>query len=204
VQLWGSREFPLPVAFARDVRPDAGEVSLVFDDAAASLLKLAIVHGDGDRPAATVVRAWSLDAGSGTTLRPPVDDGFWRLGMILAGWYRVEAFVAGSGWTDLGRHWVGSHVICDLGRCRTPPAAVARFDLGDWQLAAGEDSGAELYEVRDDLDVRLHTGPLPHDARLPLAAGSYALAWRRADGTVRFHRFAVRASEAVTVTPGQR
>jgi hypothetical protein len=74
---------------------------------------------------------------------------------LPAGWYQVEVFAPGSGWLDLGKHWLDGKGDCNLGRANLPAAATAKLALEPDAVAQGDHQQIELYELRSDVDVHL-------------------------------------------------
>ena len=197
VLLWEpSGKFPLPVGVATKVLSDTADLLLKFDGAVCAL-QFELGLPEGTSADSVSGRVWSSDTGIGTRLQRPKAGKPWRLENLPAGWYQVEVFAPGSGWLDLGKHWVDGKGDCNLGRANLPAAATAKLALEPEALAQEEQQAIELYELRGDVDVRLDGAPLKPDTELKLPAGKYALAWRGQDGKVEFRRFEVRSGQSV-------
>jgi len=199
VLLWEpTGKFPLPVSVEAKVLSDTTDLLLKFDGAV-SALQFDLGVPEGTDAEAVAGRVWNLDTGIGARMQRPKAGKPWRLENLPAGWYQVEVFAPGSGWLDLGRHWLDGKGDCNLGRANLPAAATAKLALELEALAQGEQQQIELYEVRSDVDVRLEGMPLQPDSELRLPAGKYALAWRGKDGKVEFRRFDVRSGDSVAL-----
>jgi len=197
VLLWEpSGKFPLPVGVATKVLSDTADMLLKFDGAVCAL-QFELGVPDGTSADEVSGRVWSLDTGIGTRLQRPKAGKPWRLENLPAGWYQVEVFAPGSGWLDLGKHWLDGKGDCNLGRANLPAAATAKLALEPDAVAQGDHQQIELYELRSDVDVHLEGVALKPDSELRLPAGKYALAWRGQDGKVEFRRFEVRSGQSV-------
>ncbi|HEX6812477.1 MAG TPA: sigma-70 family RNA polymerase sigma factor [Planctomycetota bacterium] len=203
VMLWEpTGKFPLPVSVQAKVLSGTADLLLKFDGAV-SALQFDLGLPEGANPNTVMARVWNLDTGIGTRMKRPEAGKSWRIANLPAAWYRVEVFAPGSGWLDLGRHWLDGKSDCNLGGAVVPAAATAKLGLDPNALPVGDQQVIELYEVRGDVDVRLDGVVLKPDSELRLPAGDYALAWRSRDGAAEFQRFAVRSGEKVELTGRQ-
>ncbi len=190
----------LPVAAARHVLTDNGELVLRHDVATARAISLEPVLPDVCKDAAVEVRVWQLDTGLGTMLARPEAGKPWKLEFLPPGWYQIEVRAQACGFVDLGRHWLDGTADLDLGRVVLPLPGRVHFVMPDDSVPRGENRRAfDLCELRNDLDVRVLLAEFPTDRPVFLPAGDYVFAFRHRDGDVRFVRFTARSGEDTNV-----
>ncbi len=189
----------IPIAGVPSVLPDTGEIVLAATGAG-SVLRLEPASGEDAAPRS--VRLWHADTGLACTVRPPEDGRVWTSPPLPAGFYDVELRAPAAGVVALGRHWLDGEHDFDLGRVDAAAGGSVRVAIPRAALpAAAEQQACEIYALRGDLDVRVELAPVPLDRTIRLPAGGYVLAWRHADGGVRFHRFAVEPARETLVSP---
>lgn len=193
--------YRMPVAVRRDVRADAGPVTLTATavDAAGIACTLAEEH----RSDPVRLRVRQLDTGFSRSLELVRERGpesgplRWRLEHLIAGHYELELWLPGIGAVPLGRHWLEDEATCDLGMVSLPPPARLHFDLPNGQQPP-DDLRFELIGKRRDFDVEMTTMPgVQNDLLLP--PGDYVLLQRRSEGPVTATGFSVRAGATVSL-----
>ena len=191
----------IPIATLPSVLPNTNDAVLAAAEDKGSVLRLeppAARDGNGQ----SSVLAWHADTGLAFTLQPPEKGAQWSSPKLPAGFYDLELRVAGSGSKPLGRHWLDGEHDFDLGRVEAPRGGSIRITLpASSQPAAAEQRALEVCVLRSDLDVRVEPTTLPLDRSIALPVGDYVLAFRHADGGVRFHRFTVTADHETVVAP---
>ncbi|MFY9345610.1 MAG: hypothetical protein WAT39_24175, partial [Planctomycetota bacterium] len=190
----------LPGATADAVLPDTGELLLTVAAGGGSLRFEPIAAAAESLPDA--VRVWHVESGLGTTLRPPEKGAIWSLKALPAGTYTLDLQTVRSGRVLCERIWIDGKLAADAGRIEMPRAGSLRLHIATELLPpAGEQRAFELSSLRPVLDVHLEPADLPLGQPIELPAGDYVLAFRHADGGVRYVRFAVKA-DAETIVRG--
>lgn len=185
----------LPLAVVPDVLCDNGEQ--VVRCAARPSGALRFEPTVAERQPAPQFRVWHTESGIGVDV-PRGDGPVWSLSGLPAGFYDVGGHQAGCGRRALGRHWVDGTAPVELGRIEFAAPGQVRFVVADGALLPADRRQCELFALRGDVDVRIEPAPeLERPMQLP--AGDYVLAFRHADGALRFARFAVRAGEPTEV-----
>jgi hypothetical protein len=188
----------IPIATAPSVLPDTGEVALAASGAG-SVLRLDPQLHRGTAPHS--IRAWHAETGLACALRAPEQGTVWTSPPLPAGFYDVELRAPASGTTPLGRHWLDGEHDFDLGRVEGAAGGSVRVVIPLAALPEPQRQAFEIYALRADVDVRAELATMPLDRTIRLPAGDYALAWRHADGGVRFEPFTVRADAETLVQP---
>ncbi|MCA8976316.1 MAG: hypothetical protein KDC98_16475, partial [Planctomycetes bacterium] len=155
----------LPMAIEPNALPGATNVDFDLRDdglpAGSLLLQPRLPAGlDGQRAGAF---AWQIDSGRGAAM-PRSADGILEIDGLRAGFYRVVAGCPGSGWLDLGQHWVDGINPLDLGAVELPAP-------GRLRLAHRPGHALELWQRRADVDVRARF--VPEGDLLSLPAGTW-------------------------------
>lgn len=190
-----SPDAPLPVASIADVLPGQRDLMLQFDPSATSGSALQFEPRLPDACAGSPItaRLWQRETGLGAELPQPEAGKPWHTnGRLPAGWYRLELFAPGCGWTDRGNVWLDGTHDCNLGGIDLPAPGIARF--------APPDEPRELCRLGRDLDVRMQLAPEAFDQPLLLPAGDYALLLRHHDGGIDASRFTVQSGATIDVT----
>lgn len=191
----------IPIATAASVLPDTGDVVLTAPIDSGSVLRVEPPSTAEGQSAPTIL-AWHADTGLAITIPAPEKGAVWSSSKLPSGFYDVEMRLAGAGSRPLGRHWLDGEHDFDLGRVEAPRSGSIRITIPAANLPANSEQLAlEVCALRSDVDVRIEPSPLPLDRSIRLPVGDYVLAYRHADGGVRFHRFAVVADEEAVVTP---
>jgi hypothetical protein len=115
---------------------------------------------------------------------------------LAAGWYRLVAATLTHGAVNLGRHRCDGHRMVDLGVVELPDLATVRFEV---PKEVPKNDKAQLYQVRDDLDLRVDGLDLTEDSGVRLPPGKYVVYWQDADGVTQHRAFALTAGEHRTV-----
>ncbi len=196
----GDGERRLPLAQQPALLPDTGDVLLQPKDAGSSLRVQPIRTAGAGAP---TVRAWQIDTGLAMRMKAPEGEGdTWTLDHLPAGFYELEAHSKDAGRKPLGRHWLDGKATVDLGRVELAKSGEIAFTLPPGLLpASAEQQACELYQLRRDTDVRGEASPPPLDKAIRLPIGDWVFAFKAADGSVRFHRFSVRAGERTVIAP---
>lgn len=194
--VWGKHEpAPLPLAVVPAVLCDNGEQVVRCDPRPAGALRFE--PPAGDRQPTPGFRVWHAESGIGVDV-PRGDGPVWSLPGLPAGFYDLDGHQAGSGRRTFGRHWVDGTAPVELGRIEFAAPGHVRFAVADQALPSADRRQCELFALRTDVDLRIEPAPdLERPMQLP--AGDYALAFRHADGSLRFTRFAVRAGQPTVV-----
>lgn len=191
----------IPIATAPSVLPDTADVVLAAAVDKGSVLRVEPPPRQEGQGAPTLL-AWHSDTGLAIPVHAPDQGAVWSSPKLPAGFYDVELRVAGAGSRPLGRHWLDGEHDVDLGRVEAPRGGSLRITIPPGSLpAAAEQRELEVCALRADLDVRIEPAALPLDRTIHLPAGDYVLAFRHADGGVRFHRFVVKADRETVVAP---
>ncbi len=210
----------LPVVAIENVLTNTGDLVLQYDPERTGKLRFELMPPDGTDLGSIGVRLWNDALGLGVNVSRPEPGKPWVADGLVSGWYRVDVFVPGCGWIDLGKHWLDHNADCDLGLVTPPGPCLVEVRSPAGLIAAppvqpADDNlpppppGAEaegppatdleLYAIRPDVDLRLRVGRLSHDCDLHLPAGDYVLARRDKIGVAHFHRFTARTGETTTI-----
>jgi RNA polymerase sigma-70 factor (ECF subfamily) len=192
----------IPIATVPSILPDTGEALLAAPDNKGSVLRLEPPSPHDGQAAAAVV-LWHADTSLAISLQAPDQGTVWSSPKLPAGFYDVELRMSGAGSKRLGRQWLDGEHDVDLGRVEAPRGGSLRIAIPAANLPAKEQQAIEVASLRPDLDVRIEPAQLPLDQPIQLPAGDYVLAYRHADGGVRFHRFTVVADKETVVAPAQ-
>ncbi len=190
----------IPLAIAASVLPDTNDVVLAADGTRGSILRIEPPQPGGE--VAPAVLLWHADTGLGLTMQAPEAGTVWASPKLPAAFYDVELRIPGLGSKAIGRHWLDGEHDFDLGRIEAPRGGTVRITIDKSSLPSTEQQAIEITALRPDLDVRAEPSPLALDRPIQLPVGNYALAFRHADGGVRFHRFTVAADQETRVAPG--
>ncbi|MFY9341673.1 MAG: hypothetical protein WAT39_04240, partial [Planctomycetota bacterium] len=190
--LWGTAGEKLPIAEEPSVLPDGREV--VFDllrrGPANGGLRVCVRGHDGELTKDLEVRAWQVDTGRGAFLDRG-EDGAMHMHGLVAGFYRVELGACGSGWRDLGQHWVDGQGLADLGTVPLAAPVTLRLEGGE------AISGVEIYSCNGIVDLR--AAELAAGQReLALPAGKWLVLWPR-DGLLGWRQVDLVANTAASV-----
>jgi RNA polymerase sigma factor (sigma-70 family) len=187
----------IPIATAPSVLPDTGDLVLAATGAGSALRVDALANVAAQHS----LRVWHADTGLACGLRAPEKGTRWTSPPLPAGFYDVELRVEGAGTTALGRHWLDGEHDFDLGRVEPTAGGSVRIVIPAAALPEPQQQALEIYALRSDLDVRAELAPVPLERPIQLPVGDYALAWRHADGGVRFEPFTVRRDAETVVQP---
>ncbi len=182
--LWGVRGEKLPIAEETNVLPESGLVRFDLAKRGAPLgsVQLVVHHADGAVAEDLEARLWQVQTGRGAAFEKRAD-GRWHVSGLASGFYRVEVGTPGSGFLELGQHWIDGLGVADLGTITLPAPGHLRLE------AEGELEALELCRIRDDLDVRAD-GVQPASRSFQLPVGRWRATWRRA-GVVASCEFAL-------------
>jgi hypothetical protein len=187
----------LPVAVEPFVLPGAGDV--LFDLRATGEAKGALLVGVRC-PVGVVApeaRIWQLESGRGVSI-PNAKAGAFLLQGLAAGSYRVEVGADGSGWQDLGTHWVDGKNQTNLGVVEaSQPCHVSIVEAE--QSRPVRRMAVEIYRRRPDCDVRADGVKLDAAGVLLLPPGDWLLLWPQAGGQIGLRTFACRGGDAIEV-----
>lgn len=186
----------LPAAVEPYVVPGAGDVCIDLrtrgEPKGVLLIPLRCSPGVGGAEA----RVWHLESGRGVTIQPE-EDAFLLQG-LATGSYRIEVGADGSGWRDLGTHWVDGKALTDLGVVDLDrPCHVSIVKPDGSGLPPS--TRVELYRRRTDCDVRADGVKLALRDAILLPAGDWLVLWREDHGRLGVRTFACRAGESVEV-----
>ncbi len=193
--VWGAAGEKLPIA-EEPVVADAGEVVIDLRSRAgvSGRLRVSLPHRKADATGPLEVRAWQVQTGRGMFLDRREDGAFYAHG-LAAGFYRIEVGAAGSGYQDLGQHWVDGLGLADLGAVQ--PSTPGRLLIeGAESLAA-----LELYARGGDCDVRADEAVLKRP-ELSLPAGPWLAFWRE-EGVVVSREFTLVGGTTTTLRVGR-
>ncbi|MEQ1633271.1 MAG: hypothetical protein ABL997_12915, partial [Planctomycetota bacterium] len=142
-------------------------------------------------PTGITVYAWQQESRLGFTI-PRGEDGAFACGRLPAGYYRIEFHDVGSGWVDLGTHWVDGKGVLDLGTVARPPTA--RLVLENCK----PEMTVELYHRRAYGDVRA-ARDLAGRRDLALPPGSWRVLWRTGEEEIHAREFVLQPGTTTVV-----
>lgn len=192
----------LPIASAANVLTNTGELVLQYDQGNSSTIRFELAPPPDTDLDSIGVRLWNETLGLGINMSRPEPGKPWTASGLPSDWYRVDLFVPGCGWVDLGKQWLDRNTTCDLGMV-TPPSPclveVRSPPTPEDEPPPPPGADIELYAVRPDVDLRLRVGELARDCDLLLPVGDYVLARRDSAGVVHFHRFTPRRGDTTRI-----
>lgn len=199
----------LPLVRVPNVRPDTGEVEIRYDPSTCrGELRIEPLLPDGTEQGSVEARIVQEETGRGAPMSKLEHGNQFGLGGLAAGWYRVEIGGPGLGWVDAGRHWVDGRGLVDVGRVPLPGSGTVRIDRPEHAtVASSETDGVpdvEIYDLRDDCDVRVEPSDAITEEPLRLPVGDYLVFWRTAAGTTEFEQFSVHANREVEIDCDRR
>ena len=142
-------------------------------------------------PTGIAVYAWQQESRLGFTI-PRGEDGAFACGRLPPGYYRIEFHDVGSGWVDLGTHWIDGKGALDLGTVTRPPTG--RLVLENRK----PEMNVELYHQRACGDVRA-ARDLAERTDVALPAGSWRVLWRVGEDEIQSRAFVLQAGTTTVV-----
>jgi hypothetical protein len=147
--LWSKEAHRLPAAI--DTSTLVGSTDLQFDlrltGAPSGTLQLRVQTSSADMREPATVFVWQVASRRGA-MAIRRQDGTHELDGLAPGFYRVSVGNAGSGWQDLGEHWVDGQTAVDMGTVQLRSPATLRIE------GRARAQRPQFYLRRPELDLR--------------------------------------------------